>query len=432
VGAIIAMLVGLLGALLPERLRTRLGLESALPVPLFTGVTAVLELTAAGALVWLYFAANNGVRGILEPGVGLAGLAHVVAAAPYLWAGVAYLAVEGALRLMAAGVGQGAAVLPAWLIDQLWLGARRGVAHGARTRAVPDVVERDVGSARYRIGSCRDYGWDTLTTVEVRGEQLRVVAQRHDAAPPYAHVYLLGEPTPGWVARGATVRYDPRAVVRAEAAPALTPGDVRAAGRALTGLVPTLPATLGTAAALLVSPLVCLLPERTRARLALTGLWLAPFTMITGLAELGAGLAMTIVYALPPHPLVFLGLMLLLEGLVRTLAGFMGVDVGLIVAWVIERVFMGADQVTRAVGRLPPLADVVHRDDAQRLVIHSCKARDFRPETTLLVEGAPHRVVSWSRSEDGLRPFVYVLEPTPPHWIDRHRVDYTPELVLAE
>lgn len=390
------MLVGLLGALLPERLRTRLGLESALPVPLFTGVTAVLELTAAGALVWLYFAANNGVRGILEPGVGLAGLAHVVAAAPYLWAGVAYLAVEGALRLMAAGVGQGAAVLPAWLIDQLWLGARRGVAHGARTRAVPDVVERDVGSARYRIGSCRDYGWDTLTTVEVRGEQLRVVAQRHDAAP------------------------------------ALTPGDVRAAGRALTGLVPTLPATLGTAAALLVSPLVCLLPERTRARLALTGLWLAPFTMITGLAELGAGLAMTIVYALPPHPLVFLGLMLLLEGLVRTLAGFMGVDVGLIVAWVIERVFMGADQVTRAVGRLPPLADVVHRDDAQRLVIHSCKARDFRPETTLLVEGAPHRVVSWSRSEDGLRPFVYVLEPTPPHWIDRHRVDYTPELVLAE
>lgn len=431
-GALLAVVFGLLGALLPERLRARLGLESALPMPLFTGVTAVAELTAAGALVWLYFAANNGLRGILEPGIGLKGLSDVVASAPYLWLGVAYLAGEGALRLMSAAVGQGASVLPAWLVDQLWLGARRGVALGARPRVVPDVVERDVGAARYRIGSCRDYGWDPLTTVEVRGEHLRVIAQRHDAAPPYAHVYLLGELTPGWVARGAVVRYDPRAVVRAAAAPVVTAGDVRAAGRALTSVVPTVPGTLGTAAALLVSPLVCLLPERTRARLSLTGLWLTPFTMVTGLVELTIGLAMTIVYALPPHPLVFLGVALLGEGLARTLAGFMGIDVGLVVAWVVERLVLGANEATRAVGRLPPLADVVRRDEADRVVIHSCKARDFRPESTLLVEGAPHRVVSWSRSDDGLRPFVYVLEPTPPHWIDRHRIDYTPELVLGE
>lgn len=431
-GSLLAVVVGVLGALLPERLRARLGLESTLPVPLFTGVTALLELTAAGGLAWLYFMADNGLRGILEPGIGLAGLSDVVAAAPYLWLGVVYLAGEGALRLMAAVVGQGAAVLPAWLVDQLWLGARRGVAQSVRPRAVPDVVERDVGSARYRIGSCRDFGWDGLTTVEVRGEELRVIGQRHDASPPYAHVYLLGELTPGWVARGAIVHYDPRAVVRAEAAPSVTADDVRAAGRALTSVVPTLPGTLSTVVALLLAPLVSLLPERTRVRLSLTGLWLAPFTFVTGLVELAIGLAMTITFALPPHPLVFVGLALLFEGLARTLAGFMGVDVGLTALWVVERIVLGASDVSAALGRLPPLADVVRRDDAQRVVIHSCKPRDFRPETTLLVEGAPHRVVSWSRSDDGLRPFVYVLEPTPPHWIDRHRVDYTPELVLGE
>ncbi len=403
----LAIPLSLLASLAPTRLRERLRLGP--PPPAATTASGILEIVLAAALMWRTSMAYQGTRGNLEPGIGAAGgeawLAWMLGTP--LGVVVPYLLVEGAIRTAAGVAGGSCGVLPLWLVDRLLHGAAKGAQQAWARPPGVDHVEKLAGG--YRIRATHDHGWTAMTTIDVHGAPHRVVESRSDAPGSHPFAWFLAPVPPGWLDR-MIVRYDPHALVRAARGPsAVPPPRLDALGRAVAAQLPTQADVIGGAAALLIAPLVALLPERLRERPELAGVPIPLATMLTGFVELGLGLIAWLllmsrfgVMALP----TLVALAVTLEGAVRAAVGFSGSGCGLALTWALDRVLRPGAHRARP---LPPLVDDVPLVDGAPSAIHSCRARPWVVGTRLVIDGATYAVAHVSEEPGELRPWRYAL-----------------------
>jgi len=306
--------------------------------------------------------------------------------------------------------------------------------------AVPRALARSVdaegnpkdGVTAYKIHSSHDHGWTHTTTVEVHGKFWRVLVDAHDGPLPRPHAWALGPLTTGWAGRGAPIRYDPRAHLKLETAViAERQSDSR---QLVRELIRPPDFGLGAGIALLIAPFVSLLPARTRARFALDGVPVALFTFFTGLIELAimclAWPFSVAAFGLFSFP-TLLVVILLIEAMARTVAGFSGAPCGTLLFWVIERTVMGPAHAWRDAQTLPPIADQIAPIEGG-FEIRSCRKRAWNDLTTLAIDGAPHHIVRVTEQAGEVRPWIYALAPTPNGWVDRSWIDYRPDLILTE
>jgi hypothetical protein len=132
----------------------------------------------------------------------------------FSWRGMvlAFLFVDGAIRLLAAIAGQSLGTIPLYVVA--WLDEwrlRRGKKK-AELPLIPDCVE-SAGGDGLRISSCRTRkNWDKWMTVMYE-EKLYEIANAEIGAPPRPYTYLLRPKPESKVIRGLH-RYDPDEVFR--------------------------------------------------------------------------------------------------------------------------------------------------------------------------------------------------------------------------
>jgi hypothetical protein len=197
---------------LPDERRARYEREG-LSLAAGTVISGVLELALAGYLVVHFFARYR--AHYMQNFVGGEHAGSFLFGAT-LWVGFLffsawgllgfYLFTEGLVRAFAATVThEPCGSLVVLLSD---LAVRRAAASRARRRQDPLVPDESTRAAdgTLVIATCRDRGWDEMTTLEVDENHFAVVAHEVRALGPRRHVYRLAPLAPGRAIR-KLVRY---------------------------------------------------------------------------------------------------------------------------------------------------------------------------------------------------------------------------------
>lgn len=203
----VAAPVLLAASLLPESLRKRLGLETA-GLAGATLVTGALQIAGALVLLWLGYrgyhqrtmqaeGAAPGVSGAIV--LGAASWIGFLLFSPTGWLGI-YLFAEGVIRSASGVAGAACASLGPFVLERFWLADRARRAERALPPIVADEV-RELGDGRLEIWTCRNRGWDDLTTFELDGQFHRMIEHRTLERGARPHVYVLGPIPRGWIFR---------------------------------------------------------------------------------------------------------------------------------------------------------------------------------------------------------------------------------------
>lgn len=210
----------LIVSFLPEDTRRRLGLDH-LPLAAATFVSAFIEVLSALLIMVFGFRAYRfeHYQAVTNPQDGYAP-AMVFGAT--LWVGFLlfspaglfsiYLVIEGVIRIAAAATGSACGSLGPFLIERFFLAQLSAAKQRALPRLVPDEVRPSDARGGLEIWTCRNRGWDDLTTLEIDGAYYHIVEHREHDSGVRPHVYAIAPIPSSWIMRGI-VAYAPENVI---------------------------------------------------------------------------------------------------------------------------------------------------------------------------------------------------------------------------